>query len=168
MGEIALCFVCLGNICRSPTAEGVMLHLVKQAGLDERIRVDSAGTAAYHVGERPDPRTLRTARARGVALPSIARRFVADDFSRFDYVLAMDRDNQHNLERLASDRAARGKIHLLRSFEHGASGHGLFEGGELDVPDPYYGGEDGFERVFDICEAACEGLLSHLKRTHGF
>lgn len=166
MTEIALCFVCLGNICRSPTAEGVMLALLAEHGLSGRVRVDSAGTAGYHVGERPDPRTLETARVRGVALPSRARRFEAGDFARFDYVLAMDRDNRETLERLAPDPAAARKIHLLRDFDE-ARGSGVMEGNELDVPDPYYGGAQGFERVFEICKSACEGLLDHLRRRHG-
>lgn len=158
---VRLCFVCLGNICRSPTAEGIMLHLVKREGLFGRVHVDSAGTAAYHVGERPDPRTLRTAEARGVHLPSIARKWQRADFERFDYVLAMDRQNLANLRALAPGQRERDKVHLLRSFDP------LCTDGELDVPDPYYGEADGFERVFDICEAACRGLLDHLRQNHG-
>jgi protein-tyrosine phosphatase len=154
---VRLCFVCLGNICRSPTAEGVMLHLIAQAGLSDRIRAESAGTADYHVGEPPDPRSLATARARGVQLPSLARRFEREDFARFDYVLAADTDNLRRLHALAPDQAARAKVHLLRSFDpdspRGAA-----------VPDPYYGEGDGFERVFEICEAACRGLLEHIQR----
>jgi protein-tyrosine phosphatase len=154
---VRLCFVCLGNICRSPTAEGVMLHLIAQAGLSDQIRAESAGTADYHVGERPDPRSLATARGRGVELPSVARRFERADFARFDYVLAADTDNLRRLQALAPDQAARDKLHLLRSFDPDSPAGAA-------VPDPYYGDGDGFERVFDICEAACRGLLEHIKR----
>jgi len=150
-----VCFVCLGNICRSPTAEGVMRHLVAQAGRAEAFEIDSAGTAAYHEGERPDRRSLATARARGVELPGRARQFRREDFARFDHVLAMDRENLRELLRLAPDEAARAKVALLRSFDPDAP-----PGAE--VPDPYYGGADGFEQVFEICMAACRGLLAHV------
>jgi protein-tyrosine phosphatase len=152
---IRVCFVCLGNICRSPTAEGIMLQLVREAGRAHEFEIDSAGTGDYHVGEEPDPRSLATALARGVHLPSRARQFVAADFTRFDYVLAMDVQNQRNLLSLAPDADARAKIHLLRAFDpESPAGAG--------VPDPYYGAGDGFERVFDICTAACRGLLAQL------
>jgi protein-tyrosine phosphatase len=154
---VRVCFVCLGNICRSPTAEGIMLHLIERAGLREHISAESAGTADYHVGEPPDPRSVAAARARGVELPSLARRFERQDFARFDYVLAADTDNLRRLHALAPDPAARAKVQLLRSFDpdspHGAA-----------VPDPYYGEGDGFERVFEICVAACRGLLEHIRR----
>src|SRR4051794_18263084 len=157
---VRLCFVCLGNICRSPTAEGIMINLVHSAGLASRFEIDSAGTAAYHVGERADRRSRQTAKTRGVDLPSVARAFAHDDFERFDYVLAMDTQNQRNLLALARSPQARAKVHLLRSFEpeHGRDG--------LSVPDPYYGGPEGFDRVYDICDAACRGLLTHLQREH--
>ncbi len=153
-----ICFVCLGNICRSPTAEGIMLHLLKQRGIDGYV-VDSAGTAAYHVGEQADPRTRATAKARGVHLPSLARQFQHGDFERFDYVVAMDQSNAANLRKLARDEASRRKVVLLREFCAKSRA-----AGELDVPDPYYGGAQGFEDVFDICHAACEGLLEHIAR----
>jgi len=154
---VRVCFVCLGNICRSPTAEGILLQLVTEAGLGEQFMVESAGTAGYHAGEEPDPRSVATARARGVHLPSRARRFERTDFARFDYVLAMDGENQRTLLALASDQAARDKVHLLRSFDPEST-----EG--AGVPDPYYGAGDGFERVFDICTAACRGFLAHLAK----
>ena len=157
---LRLCFVCLGNICRSPTAEGIMLALVKREGLADEIEIDSAGPAAYHVGERADHRSRKTAQARGVELPSIARAFTPDDFSRFHYVLAMDTQNQKNLLVLARTAEAKAKVHLLRSFEPELSRD------DLSVPDPYYGGPEGFDRVFDICDAACRGLLAHLRREH--
>jgi protein-tyrosine phosphatase len=152
---LRVCFVCLGNICRSPTAEGVMRHLVARAGRAEAFEIDSAGTAAYHEGERPDRRSLATARARGVELPGRARQFRREDFDRFDHVLAMDRENFRELLRLAPDAAARAKVALLRSFDPEAPP-------EAEVPDPYYGGADGFDRVFEICMAACRGFLTHV------
>ncbi len=157
---VRLCFVCLGNICRSPTAEGIMLKLVADAGLSSHIAIDSAGTAAYHVGNGPDSRSFQTAKRRGVHLPSVARAFSREDFARFDYVLAMDTENQRNLLALAPDAAAKAKVHLLRSFDPAQ------KRGKDSVPDPYYGGPQGFEEVFDICDAACRGLLAHLVREH--
>jgi protein-tyrosine phosphatase len=156
---IRLCFVCLGNICRSPTAEGVMLALVQREGLSQHFSIESAGTASYHVGERPDRRTLATARTHGVELPSRARQWLATDFAKFDLVLAMDSNNRADLLGLAPDALARDKVLLLRSFEPDA---------ELDaaVPDPYYGGPAGFEEVFAICERACLGLLASLRREY--
>ncbi len=159
---VRVCFVCLGNICRSPTAEGVFIALAQKHGLTARFSIDSAGTAAYHVGERADPRTLATARRRGVELPSIARRFERADLARFDYVLAMDSANYDALLGLASSDEERARVHLLRSF----CARSLADD-ELDVPDPYYGGASGFEDVFDICQAACEGFLAHVRREHG-
>lgn len=154
MEPVRVCFVCLGNICRSPTAEGVFVHLVQQAGLADAFAIDSAGTAAYHEGERPDRRSLATARARGVELPGRARQFRREDFARFDHVLAMDRDNLRELQRLAPDDEARAKLALLRRFDPQAPP-------DAEVPDPYYGGPDGFDRVFEICMAACRGFLEH-------
>jgi protein-tyrosine phosphatase len=152
-----LCFVCLGNICRSPTAEGLMAHLVEQAGLADRFEIDSAGTAAYHVGERPDRRTIATAKLHGVQLPSRARQFKREDFARFDLVLAMDTNNRDDLLRLAPSAEARAKVLLLRDFEPDA-------GPDASVPDPYYGEQEGFEEVFAICQRACTGLLATLRR----
>jgi protein-tyrosine phosphatase len=154
---ISICFVCLGNICRSPTAEGIFLKVLDDEGLSDRVEVDSAGTGACHVGERADPRSRAVAEARGVALHSRARQFLASDFDRFDHVVAMDRRNLRHLHDLAPDLVARGKVTLFRRFE----GDGM----DRDVPDPYL--EGGFEGVFDICERASEGLLAHLRRVHG-
>ncbi|MBS2036727.1 low molecular weight phosphotyrosine protein phosphatase [bacterium] len=155
---IQLCFVCLGNICRSPTAEGVMLHLIEQRGLSHCIKVDSAGTGGYHLGEPADPRSVQAARRRGVHLPSRARQFEKSDFKRFDYILAMDSSNLQALERLAAGQHL-GKIHLLRDFD-AQSARGS------SVPDPYYGGDRGFEEVLDQCFEACQGLLQHLIQQH--
>ncbi len=151
-----LCFVCLGNICRSPTAEGVMRRLLDDAGLSQRTTIDSAGTGDWHVGELPDRRTVEAAARRGVALTHRARVFVPADFDRFDLVLAMDASNLANLERMSPGAVARGALRLLRSFDPAAA-----PGAE--VPDPYYGGARGFEDVLDICEAAGRGLLAHVR-----
>ena len=150
-----ICFVCMGNICRSPTAEGVMRHLVRQAGLDDHLVLDSAGTGGWHAGELPDPRSRQAASRRGYVLEHRARQFTAADLARFDLVLAMDRDNLAHLEQLAAGRQAP-PIRLLRVFEPGAP-----EGAE--VPDPYGGLGNDFELVLDICERACAGLLAHVR-----
>jgi protein-tyrosine phosphatase len=153
---VRLLFVCLGNICRSPTAEGVMRALVRDAGQQERIALDSAGTGAWHVGEPPDARATAAARRRGIALTGAARQVQAGDFEEFDLILAMDRSNQRNLDRLAPHARARKKVRLLREWDPAADG-------DLDVPDPYYGGPDGFERVLDMVHAACAALLKELR-----
>jgi len=158
---VEVCFVCLGNICRSPTAEGVMRHLLERRGLAERVRVDSAGTAAYHAGELPDPRARAAARARGMVLEHRARQFTAADWKRFDWVLAMDRDNLEDLTRMVSSAAAKEHLRLLRSFD-------AFAPPGASVPDPYYGGADGFDEVLDQCERACSGFIDHLCREHGW
>lgn len=157
---VRVCFVCLGNICRSPTAEGVMRRVVEDARLGGAIAVESAGTAAHHLGEPADARARRAARQRGVSLSGRARRFEADDFARLDLVLAMDRENLAQLEALRAGRPFAGRLALLRSFDPLAP-----PGAE--VPDPYYGGEHGFEAVLDLCEAACRGLLEAIRREHG-
>jgi protein-tyrosine phosphatase len=157
---VRICFVCLGNICRSPTAEAVMRHLVEEAGLDGRIAIESAGTGDWHVGGARDRRSRAVGAARGIPLEGQAQQFTRADFERFDHVLAMDRANRDELLRLAGDGRDRAKVRLLRSFEPSAPP-------DAEVPDPYYGGPRGFEEVFDICERACRGLLAHLKRDHG-
>lgn len=158
---IRICFVCLGNICRSPTAEGVMRRLALEAGAAHRFVLASAGTGAYHEGEPADPRTRAEALRRGLLLDGRARRFSSSEFAAYDYVIAMDRQNQRELQRLAPDAEQRAKIHLLRSFGPNAP-----RDRDLDVPDPYQGGPDGFARVFDICWAGCESLLAHLRSIH--
>lgn len=145
-------FVCLGNICRSPTAEGVMLHLLKERGITS-IVVDSAGTSAYHVGEGADRRSQDEANRRGIQLPSRARQFVVEDFERFDWIVAMDTENQHNISGLARSTLDQRKIHLFRDFTSSD------EIG-LSVPDPYY--ENNFSQVFDLCVDCCIGLLKEI------
>jgi protein-tyrosine phosphatase len=153
---VRLSFVCLGNICRSPTAEAVMRMRVREAGLADRVAIESAGTGAWHVGHPPDGRARAEAAARGVAMEGTARQFTAADFERLDLVLAMDAQNAADLRALAPDDAARAKVRLLREFDPAADG-------ALDVPDPYFGGPDGFAEVFEMVDAACRGLLDHLR-----
>lgn len=157
---IRVCFVCLGNICRSPTAEGALRHLVQTGGLEAEIEVDSAGTAGYHSGEPPDPRAVAAGLRRGIEVGGRARQFRTQDFERFDYIVAMDRSNLEGLMALAPGAAQR-KVSLLRSFDPqspaGAS-----------VPDPYHGGDAEFDAVVDTCLNACRGLLEQIRREHGF
>jgi protein-tyrosine phosphatase len=157
-------FVCMGNICRSPTAEGVMRELLARAGLSETIELDSAGTGAWHVGSAPDGRATAAAEARGIALVGSARQVSAEDFIEFDLLIAMDRSNLHELRRLASSDEQRARVRLLREFDPASGAHGPegWVGVDLDVPDPYYGSPGGFEEVLDLVQAACEGLLAQL------
>ena len=151
-------FVCMGNICRSPTAEGVFARRVEEAGLQNKIGIDSAGTHAYHVGEPPDPRAQKSALARGVDIAHLrARRAIAADFERFDYVLAMDYDNLENLQSLCEPEHS-SKLQLF--LEYGS--HADIR----EVPDPYYGGPLGFERVLDLIEDASDGLLQSILDRH--
>jgi protein-tyrosine phosphatase len=142
-------FVCMGNICRSPTAEGVMRRLLADAGLEDVVEVDSAGTGGWHAGEPPDARATIAARRRGVTLEGGARQVRPDDFDRFDLIVAMDRENLRDLHALAPDDVAREKLRLLAA--------------DQDVPDPYYGGDRGFETVLDMVGAACRELLDELR-----
>ena len=153
-----LLFVCMGNICRSPTAEGVMRGLLREAELEDRVQIDSAGTGDWHLGAPPDARAAQAAQRRGIALAGAARQVRPGDFEDFDLLIAMDRGNLRELLALAPDEAAAEKVRLLREFDPACAG-----GDDLDVPDPYYGGENGFERVLDLVEAACRGLLDELR-----
>lgn len=148
-------FVCLGNICRSPLAEGIFRHQAEISGLADRFEVDSAGTGAYHTGEPPDSRSIAVAAAHGVRLTGTARQVTVGDFGRFDVIVAMDGSNRRSLRRLRDGRA---RIVMMRDYDP--------EAGDPDVPDPYYGGPDGFERVYRILERACEGLLDELADAH--
>ncbi len=154
---VSICFVCLGNICRSPLAEGVFQELLKQEGLDHRVLVDSAGTGNWHVGARADARMQSTARAKGIELQSIAQQFQPGDFKRYDLVLAMDQSNLESLEYMASGKLPEGKLRMFRSFDPAHNG-------DFDVPDPYYGGAQGFENVFDIVHRTCPPLLEFIRR----
>lgn len=150
-----LLFVCMGNICRSPTAEGVMRHLVAERGLEDEIFIDSAGIGDWHVGNAPDARSAQVASRRGITLEGAARQVRAADFDDFDLLICADAANVRDLRRLAPDREAAAKIRLLREFDPASDG-------DLDVPDPYYGGADGFDHVLDLVEAACAGLLDEI------
>ncbi len=153
--HVKVLFVCMGNICRSPTAHGVFRRLVIDEGLSHRIEIDSAGTHAYHIGEPPDRRARDTARMRGIDIGDLRARLAEpDDFVRFHYVLAMDRDNYENLSQICP----KGLEDRLRLFMEFAPELGIRE-----VPDPYYGGQRGFEQVFDMVESAARGLLLDIK-----
>lgn len=154
---VAILFVCLGNICRSPTAEAVMRQLVARRGLERSVKLDSAGTGGWHVGERPDRRAAAAASRRGITLAGVARQVRDGDFDDFDLILAMDASNAKDLRRIAPDAESKAKVRLLREFDPEA-----VIAKDLDVPDPYYGGEDGFERVIDLVMAACMGVLDSL------
>lgn len=152
-----LLFVCLGNICRSPTAEGAMRSLVDEAGLQDEIEIDSAGTGGWHVGSSADPRAVAAARTRGITLAGCARQVEQDDLDDFDLVIAMDSANMRELQRLARTDEQRAKVRLLREFDPAGVD------GDLDVPDPYYGAASGFEEVLDLVQAACAGLLAQIR-----
>jgi protein-tyrosine phosphatase len=153
---VKLLFVCLGNICRSPAAEGVMQRMVAKEGLNDRIECDSAGTYGGHKGERADVRMLRAASARGYDLQSISRQICTEDFDRFDMILTMDDGNYERVHRLAPSVEAARKVYRMTDFcrTHPDATH---------VPDPYYEGAEGFEKVLDLLEDACAGLLKQLK-----
>lgn len=149
-----LLFVCSGNICRSPLAEAIFRSMAEEAGQVSAFEIDSAGTHGFHQGDAADPRTRRVGRRHGLSVDSIARAVIDADFDRFDLILAMDRGHKRELmARAGSGR--RSAIRLMREFDADAE--------SLDVPDPYYGGEDGFEEMFSILEPACRGLLESLQ-----
>jgi len=155
---VKVLFVCMGNICRSPTAQGVFAHLVENQGLTAQIQIDSAGTHAYHVGEPPDARAMQAARKRSIELGGQrARRVTGDDFLDFDYVLAMDRNNYDDLMSLCPPDH-QSKLHLFLDFASTLE--------EDEVPDPYYGGITGFDRVLDLIEQASQGLLAEIRQQH--
>ena len=149
-------FVCLGNICRSPLAEGIFIAKARQSGVLDRFDVDSCGTGAWHVGERADHRSLAVAKRHGVELPSIARQLAREDFDRFHWLIAMDRSNMHNLARAGAPLE---RMRLLRSFDPSLAGH---HDADLEVPDPYDWPGDGFESVYQMIDRAADGLLKFL------
>lgn len=146
-----LLFVCLGNICRSPSAENIMNHLLKERQLTDKVSCDSAGTSSYHIGSEPDRRMNAAAQKRGITLTGSARQFTAADFQDFDLILAMDKDNYRNILAVAPPGADNTKVRLMCDFCQKHS--------DTEVPDPYYGGESGFDYVIDLLTDACEGLL---------
>jgi protein-tyrosine phosphatase len=155
---VKVLFVCLGNICRSPTAEGVFRKLIQGEGLHEHIEIDSAGTHAYHIGEPPDPRAQEAAARRGVDLSQLrGRKATASDIEVFDYVLAMDRENYQHLVSISPDHLS-DRVRLFLEFASSRP--------EDEVPDPYFGGSGGFERVLDMVEEAAAGLLADIRRQH--
>jgi protein-tyrosine phosphatase len=148
-------FVCLGNICRSPAAEGIFRQKVQEQGLEKGFLIDSAGTYGYHEGELPDSRMRTHASRRGYNLTSRSRPIKQDDFEKFDLIIGMDDNNLHNLKRLAPNLESRQKIRLMTDYcQHYKDDH---------VPDPYYGGPSGFEHVLDLLEDACDGLLNYFR-----
>lgn len=154
---VKVLFVCMGNICRSPTAQGVFARHVDERGLADRISIDSAGTHAYHIGSAPDSRAREAASRRGVDLSGlVGRRVSAQDFEAFDYILAMDEENLMNLHAMCPVDEHRKKVALFLDYAP--------QLGEREVPDPYYGGASGFERVLDLIEAASEGLLAQIEK----
>lgn len=155
---INILFVCMGNICRSPSGEAVMNAVIKKYGLADKIQCDSAGTIAYHEGEPADSRMKHHARMRGYSLTSIARKFRYEDFEKFDYIIAMDKENYADLLEMDRERKYFDKISMMMSFGKNSD--------EDEVPDPYYGGPAGFEKVLDLLEDACKGLLEEILNEH--
>lgn len=153
--EYHILFVCLGNICRSPAAEGILKKHLKEKKLDDRISVDSAGTSGYHIGDLPDSRMRQHGARRGYKFDSLSRKFTSLDFDNFDIIIAMDDNNYHNIIRMAPDLESEKKVYRMVDFslkyEHD------------HIPDPYYSGADGFELVLDLLEDACEGLINKLE-----
>ena len=158
LAAVRILFVCMGNICRSPTAEGVMRHLLEREGLAGEIEIDSAGTGGWHAGAPPDARATAAAHRRGIVLDGAARQITEEDFRTFDLLLCADAENVAALRSIAPP-GTEDRIRLLRSYDPAAAGDE-----DLDVPDPYYGGEHGFEGVLDQVQAACEGVLDQVKR----
>lgn len=155
--NVSVLFVCLGNICRSPLAQGVFQHLLEESGASHRYRIDSAGTGAWHAGEPADPRSLEVAERNGIVLRCRARQVREEDFHEFDLILAMDRANLADLESVRPATEVRADLRLFREFDPEGNG-------DLEVPDPYYGGPDGFDRVFEMVERSCQALLEELEK----
>lgn len=156
--KVNVLFVCLGNICRSPAAEGIFKKLVEQNGLENVIHIDSAGTSGWHEGDLPDERMRLHGEQRGYNFNSRARKFIAQDFKRFDYIIVMDDENYKNATRLASDNSDLERLHRMTDFSNKYD-HSF-------IPDPYYGGPEGFELVMDLLEDACENLLEEIKKKY--
>jgi protein-tyrosine phosphatase len=155
MGKVKVLFVCLGNICRSPLAEAIFKHKVKARGWGWWIEADSCGTSNYHIGGRPDPRTITNASKNGISIDHCGRQLTEQDLNDFDYILAMDNSNYNNILRLPGSSPYSHKVKLMREFDPSGKG---------EVPDPYYGGEKGFQEVFDILNRSMEKFLQHLEK----
>jgi protein-tyrosine phosphatase len=166
MGDkVSIVFVCLGNICRSPLAEGVFRHKVEEAGLAARFEIDSSGTSSYHVGEGPDPGSVKVARQHGMDISrQRSRQFKRQDLTDFDLIIAMDSSNLRNILNMADDlESVRGRVWLMRNFEFEQDGSGHDEA----VPDPWGGGARGFDTVYEIVDRASTNLLAHIRETQG-
>lgn len=156
---IKVLFVCLGNICRSPLAEAVFNHHIKEMGLSHKLQSDSCGTSDYHIGELPDERSVATAKRHGIEISHRGRQLNHADIRNFDYIIAMDKSNEKNIYRLMDTyNLNHEQIHLMRSFQPNPD--------SMEVPDPYYGGEDGFENVYQILDKSIQELIVKLKREH--
>ncbi|CAN5802991.1 low molecular weight protein-tyrosine-phosphatase [soil metagenome] len=154
MQPTRILFVCLGNICRSPLAESIFRHLARERGVEDRFEIDSAGTSGYHNGSPPDERSVATASNRGVEVVGRSRKLTGADLHDFDYVIVMDTDNLGGVNTVATAVGGRAQVHRLREWDP--------EPDDYDVPDPYYGGPNGFETVHDLVHRSCEALLDHL------
>jgi protein-tyrosine phosphatase len=158
MKKIRVLFVCLGNICRSPLAEAVFKHKLKQRGLQDRVEADSCGTSNYHIGGPPDPRTIANAQRNGITIEHLARQFCEADIREFDYVLAMDKTNYQNILKVGVNKTFHNRVRLMRAFDPLEK--------DADVPDPYHGGEKSFQDVFDILDRSMDSFIDHLDAEH--
>lgn len=158
MKKVRILFVCLGNICRSPLGAAILKKKVRDAGMDAWVEVDSCGTSDYHIGDGADPRTIANATRHGVPIEHCARQLVKEDLRDFDFIFAMDKNNYQNILRLAAGADVKEKIKLMREFDPES------KGGE--VPDPYHGGEDAFQEVFDILDRSTGAFLDYLRNAY--